>query len=258
MEQYRIKQQIFRRKVLLKAVDDVSAACMELYKEELEAVADSSDTENETSPKRQRRSCQTRPWLQRRPLYGQYENLLRELKEEDPKGFRIFQRLSPEVWNQVYEKVEPILERRVTPMRDPISVGLRLAITLRYLASGDNYQSHMFGFRVAANTICGIIPETCQAICDVLQADYFQCPRTPDEWRRVADGFWKNLNFPNCLGALDGKHVALKKPGNSGSEYFNYKGFHSIVMMALVDSEYRFMWIDVGSFVTIFIVNIDK
>ena len=52
MEQYCIKQQIFRRKVLLKAVADVSAACMELYKEELEAVADSSDTENETSAKR--------------------------------------------------------------------------------------------------------------------------------------------------------------------------------------------------------------
>ena len=51
--------------------------------------------------------------------------------------------------------------------------------------------------------------------------------------------------LPN-LGALDGKHVAIKRPVDSGSIFYNYTGFYSIVLMALVDAKYNFVWIYVG------------
>ncbi|KAL5020457.1 hypothetical protein ScPMuIL_003349 [Solemya velum] len=50
----------------------------------------------------------------------------------------------------------------------------------------------------------------------------------------------------HCLGALDGKHVAIKKSTQTGTTYFNYKGFFFIVLMDLVNADYKFWSIQVG------------
>jgi len=76
----------------------------------------------------------------------------------------------------------------------------------------------------------------------------FQTPTTEHQWRTVADGFWTQWNFPHCLGALDGKHVRIQPPPDSGSLYYNYKHFNSVVLMALVDACYRFLYVDIGSY----------
>ncbi|XP_074042702.1 uncharacterized protein [Leptinotarsa decemlineata] len=71
-------------------------------------------------------------------------------------------------------------------------------------------------------------------------------PTSKQEWKQIAQDFYDQRNFLNCLGAIDGKHVAIKKPHNSGSLYYKYKKFFSIVMMAVTNANYEFMMVDIG------------
>lgn len=52
--------------------------------------------------------------------------------------------------------------------------------------------------------------------------------------------------FP-CLGTIDGKHVKIEKPPKSSSLFYNYKGFFSIHLLAVVDAEYKFLYCHVGA-----------
>lgn len=71
-------------------------------------------------------------------------------------------------------------------------------------------------------------------------------PNTEEEWIKIAYDFNAKWQFPNCLGALDGKHVNMRCPKKSGSLNFNYKHTFSIVHMALADANGRLTYIDVG------------
>lgn len=73
-----------------------------------------------------------------------------------------------------------------------------------------------------------------------------QVPSTEDEWKEVSREFFSKWNFPHCIGAMDGKHVGIKCPANSGSNFYNYKNFFSIVLFAIVDADYKFLYVDVG------------
>jgi len=74
----------------------------------------------------------------------------------------------------------------------------------------------------------------------------FQVPAMREEWKRIQEAFKARWNFPNCCGATDGKHCEIERP-NSCSEFYNYKKTYSIILFALVDADYRFVFIDVGS-----------
>lgn len=67
-------------------------------------------------------------------------------------------------------------------------------------------------------------------------------------WKNIAIKYKELWNFPNCIGAIDGKHINIQCPINAGSSFYNYKGNHSIVLLALVDATYKFIAIDVGSY----------
>ena len=62
----------------------------------------------------------------------------------------------------------------------------------------------------------------------------------------VSEEYEKIWNFPNCIGAIDRKHIVMQAPANAGSSFFNYKGSHSIVLLAVCDAHYHFILVDIG------------
>ena len=68
-----------------------------------------------------------------------------------------------------------------------------------------------------------------------------------NEWRNIALEFEVKWQFANCIGAVDGKHVEIQPPHGSGSYFYNNKGTHRIVLMAVANANYEFIYIDVGA-----------
>lgn len=120
-----------------------------------------------------------------------------------------------------------------------------MIFTFRFLATGDSFRSLAFRFRIGVTTIHKIVKETVVVLWKKLQPLYMPVP-DEETWQKTAEDFYKDCNFPLCVGAIDGKHVQLKAPVHSGSQYHNYKGHFSIVLMAVADSKGKFIVIDVG------------
>ncbi|XP_018358451.1 PREDICTED: putative nuclease HARBI1 isoform X2 [Trachymyrmex cornetzi] len=153
--------------------------------------------------------------------------------------------MTPEVFDKLFTAVDPYITKQEC-VREAIPPNIRLEICLCYLASGDSMRSLSYAFRVAHNTISKIVSETCEAIWIALKDTVFEQP-SKDLWKKIANEFEENWDFPNCIGAIDGKHVIIQAPPNSGSSFYNYKGQHSINLLAVCDAKYRFTFIDIGA-----------
>ena len=179
-------------------------------------------------------------------IRGEYHSLVNEMRLVDHQSFYRYFHMSPDRLSHLLALVGPALTRKTTNFRAPISPGERLAITLRYLVTGDSMQTISFNYRVGHSTVCGIIDSTCDSLWNVLAPEYIKRPTTQEEWKLITDDFEQIWNLPHCVGAINGKHIVLQAPVNSGSNFYNYKGTFSIVLLADCDAKYCFTLLDIG------------
>lgn len=104
-----------------------------------------------------------------------------------------------------------------------------------------------YSYKIGKSTISGIIRQVCEVIWMKLKDIVMPIP-DKKKWIEISKGFEQSAKFPHCIGAIDGKHIRIKKPEHSGSLYFNYKNYSSLVLLALCDSDYRFIWVDIGAY----------
>lgn len=120
-----------------------------------------------------------------------------------------------------------------------------MALTLWKLATNIEYRtlSEMFG--LGRSTVGVIVVETCRAIATHLLPQYVSIPQG-DMLKEVVEGFETCLGFPQAAGAIDGSHIPIIRPDESASDYYNRKGYYSIIMQAMVDFRGLFMDVYIG------------
>ena len=155
-------------------------------------------------------------------------------------------RISKNTFSFILNRIRNDLERQ-TVNEDPISPECRLGICLYRLGRGDYYYTIAEMAGLGVSTVHEIVTQVCQSIVENLWEDCVKkhMPCTEEDFKDKMKEMNERWQFPFCWAAIDGCHIPIKcPPGGAASckEYHNFKNFYSVVLMAMVDSKYRFIW----------------
>ena len=177
------------------------------------------------------------------PRTDAWFNLAKELFT-DAQWYENF-RVTKKTFNLIVSAVARDIKRKTTILREPISVEKRVAITMYFLSSTAEYRTIANLFGVSKAFVCLCIKDVCAAILKRLQSKYITIPKR-NELENIISKYKRKWGFPACFGAIDGTHIPISAPYLAHSDYINRKGYHSIVMQAVVDCNYLFRDIVVG------------
>ena len=153
-------------------------------------------------------------------------------------------RTSHDTFEILCNELRPYLKRQTTRFREPVSVEARVAVTVWRFATNVEYRTIAALFGLGRSTACELVIDTCEVITHHLLPKYVCVPKN-DRLREIVEGF-KQRGFPQAVGAIDGTHIPILRPMESASDYYNRKGFYSVLMQALVEFRGIFMDVNIG------------
>ncbi|XP_054708934.1 uncharacterized protein LOC129218640 [Uloborus diversus] len=139
------------------------------------------------------------------------------------------------------------LERKASNFRNPIPLGKRVAIALYKLGSSAEYRTIASLFGVHKSTVCECVLEFCSLLVDNLLKEVITFPSSTAEVSRLIGEFEDIWGFPQCCGAIVGSHIQIKPPKKNATCYHNYRSLYSVILLAVVDAKYKFLYINVGA-----------
>ncbi|XP_057308066.1 uncharacterized protein LOC130645955 [Hydractinia symbiolongicarpus] len=120
-----------------------------------------------------------------------------------------------ESFKEILAFIEPYItlkESGVMGAHQTISAAQRLVLTIRFLATGETYKSLSFQFRVSERALSYIVDEVTKTITEYIGKEYMKIPSSLDDWNKISEKFASRWNLPNCIGAIDGKHILVRPP----------------------------------------------
>lgn len=180
----------------------------------------------------------------------------------NPKNNKWWKKIVPEMTNEQFKKnfrvekttfiklvniLRPHIEKNNTHLRCAVEIHKRIACALYSLGSSSELRTiaHLFGIGRTTATI--ILHDFCEVLVNLFFNSIIRFPTTSSEIQETFNSFFTQYGYPMCVGAVDGTHIAIKPPKGAESDYYNYKKYHSILMLAAVNSDLKFIYVNVGA-----------
>uniref|UniRef100_UPI0037E91488 uncharacterized protein n=1 Tax=Semicossyphus pulcher TaxID=241346 RepID=UPI0037E91488 len=166
------------------------------------------------------------------------QNLWSVAEQFDDEEWKAQFRISRATFDFLLEQIGPAIKRRRTNYRAPIEPRRRLAIALWWFARSGEYRSIATLFGVGIATVCIIVRQVTAAILDRMYQHYVSLPTGPrlDDTIRA----FKDRCYPQCAGAIGGTHIPIAAPRDNPDHYLNKRGWHSVILQAVVDHDVCF------------------
>ena len=177
-------------------------------------------------------------------MLGEYHALISEMRLADHQCFYRYFHMMPERFAHLLSLVGPSIMCQSTSFRESIPV-----------MRGWPLHYAIWSLAIQCRPFLSVIEQVIQLCAASLIVSVMLCgmyspqstsgdhESSQEELKKVSEVF---ENVPHCMGAIDGKHIVIQAPTNSGSTFYNYKGTISIVLLAVCDTNYCFILLDIG------------
>ena len=112
----------------------------------------------------------------------------------------------------------------------------QVLIALRFFASGSFLQVVGDTIGVDKSTVSRVVMDVARALV-AKQHRFIQWPTTNAELLRNKNAFYQRGGFPSVIGCVDGTHIRIQAPHYDENGYVNRKGFHSINVQGICNTE---------------------
>ena len=151
-------------------------------------------------------------------------------------------RLSHPTFVKLCQIIEPYMKKEDTFAKNMIPVQRHVLLTLHYLGQGRNFRAVANQFGVAVPTVSVIVQQITSAINRHLLPDLIKFQTTEEQLSATM----KTFRFPNCVGAIDGSHINIKRAVVHPTDYYNHKGNYSVQIQGVCDGNGKFLSVSCG------------
>ncbi|XP_069618829.1 uncharacterized protein [Ranitomeya imitator] len=155
-------------------------------------------------------------------------------------------RVTKSTYNYLCHELRPVLQKMDASVGHAIPPDVQVAITLWRLGSTCEYLTTQKIFGVSRSALCKIVQDVCEAVVSILTPKFISVPEG-DFLRDTVKGFEQRYGIPRLAGVIGTFHVPVTPPEEGAGQYFNSKGWHSVVLQAVVDSSLCFWDLNIGS-----------